>query len=87
VEGEGLAVRGDLVALGEVGMDLAEVVEVGRDELAIDVRIDLAIGEFVGLGGVEGDDVVDLLRHHDDARRGCRAGRARRERRGGDGGG
>ncbi len=70
VEGEGAAV-GRYVPTGrDITLHMAQIGEIGRDELAVDIRIHLGVGEFIGLGGIEGDDVVDLLGDDENARRG-----------------
>lgn len=64
VEGECFAIRRNLPGLGKIGSYLSEIAEIGRNQLAIDVGVDVLI-KMVRLCWIKGDDVVDVPSHHD----------------------
>ena len=66
LEGEDQAVLADVPLLGQVALDLGGIVQVRADQAAVAVGVDLAIGELIGFGGIEADDIVDLLGHDGD---------------------
>ena len=64
LEREGQSVGADVVAFGKVAGHLGGVGGIGTHQPAVAVAVHLIVGEFVGFGWVEGDDVIDLPHHH-----------------------
>src|SRR5262249_34554844 len=58
-----------------IALDLAHVLEVVAEQPLVDVADGLAARELERLGGIERDDVVDLLGHDDGVLRRGRSGR------------
>ena len=63
LEGIGLAVVGDLPALGDVALQLLDVVRRVGDQPVVDVGRPLGRGELEHLGRIEGDHLVELVGH------------------------
>jgi hypothetical protein len=63
VEGECQAVAADLELLGQVADDGLTGLRIRHHQLAVDVAVELVVGELVGLGGIHRDHVVDGLAH------------------------
>ena len=79
LEGEGLAVVADLYAFRNAWDEFFDVRGLEAHDAVIGVGQNLDARELIGFGGVERDDVVDLLGDHQRIGR-CRGLRLRRER-------
>ncbi len=85
-EGDRLAIPADLPGLGDATDELGEILRLEHHQAIVEIRGDLAAGELEDLGGIERDDVADVLRHDERVARrrglgdGCGTEHASRDR-------